>query len=309
MIQISGALLENPPNIDSSYSNPRENHETVIELGNSRSLGFEFLYRMRLPRFQLGFAAYLAETHALSDVTFYYADGLTGLEDLGTSAFVQEVKTGIATRSLGTELGFQFAISEGLKLKGASAVGVAYFAKNPNLYLTSDDFREPLFYGSSYLKGYRVPNGPQEAYSIGLEYSDPDYWWLGISFNSFRQSYLQVAPVTRTKNFYLDSQGFVQANYSESVARELLEQERLPDFNTVNLVGGKSWRMKKTYLGVFFSVGNVLNALYKTGGYEQSRNANYETLLEDRSRELPLFSPKYWYGNGTTFFTSVYLRN
>jgi hypothetical protein len=263
---------------------------------------------MRMPRIQMSLGAYLSEITRASSVTFYYADGLTGLEDSGTSAFVQEVKTGIGSRSLGSELGIQFTITDGLKLKGAAAVGAAHFTANPELYLTSDDLDEPLFYGRASLRGYRIPNGPQEAFSIGLEYSDPDYWWMGISFNSFKKSFIQVAPVTRTKNFNTDSGGFILNGYDESVARELLQQEQLPDFNIVNLVGGKSWKIKKSYLGFFISVGNILNTIHKTGGYEQSRNANYETLLEDRSRELPLFAPKYWFGYGTTFFSSIYLR-
>jgi hypothetical protein len=256
----------------------------------------------------MSLGAYLSEIKGASHVNFYYADGLTGLDDTGTSAFVQEVKTGIGTLSLGSELGIQFTITDGLKLKGAAAVGAAYFSENPEMYLTSDDLEKPVFYGPASLKGYRIPNGPQEAFSIGLEYSDPDYWWIGMSFNSFKKSFLQVAPVTRTKNFYTESDGFRIFDYDESVARELLQQERLPDFNIVNLVGGKSWKIKKTYLGFFISIGNLLNTIHKTGGYEQSRNANYETLLEDRSREFPLFGPKYWYGYGTTFFTSVYVR-
>jgi len=308
MVQVTGAILKHPPVIKDAYSNLRENHEPVIGLKAISSFGTELIYRMRMPRIQMSLGFYLSEITRASSVTFYYADGLTGLEDSGTSAFVQEVKTGMGSRSLGSELGMQFTITDGLKLKGAAAVGAAHYTANPELYLTSDDLDQPLFYGRASLSGYRLPNGPQEAYSIGLEYSDPDYWWLGLSFNSFKKSFIQVAPVTRTKNFYTDSGGFTINSYDESVARELLQQEQLPDFNIVNLVGGKSWKIKKSYLGFFISVGNILNTVHKTGGYEQSRNANYETLLEDRSRELPLFAPKYWYGYGTTFFTSIYVR-
>ena len=308
MVQISGALMTQPPVIKDAYSNLRENHDPVIGLGESSLYGADFVYRMRMPRIQMSLGTYLSAIKGESRVNFYYADGLIGLDDSGTSAFVQEVRTGTGSLSMGAELGLQCTITGGLKLKGAAAMGIAYFTENPELYLTSDDLDEPVFYGPASLRGYRVPNGPQEALSIGLEYSDPDYWWLGISFNSFRKSFIQVAPVTRTKNFYTDPKGFLIRGYDESVASELLSQERLPDFNVVNLVGGKSWKIKKTYLGFFISVGNVLNAVHKTGGYEQSRNANYEALLEDRSREFPLFAPKYWYGYGTTFFTSVYVR-
>ena len=308
MVEANGAFLEDPPAIRDSYSNPRENHQTVIGLRPSRSLSGELIYRMRLPRFQLNLGAYFWETQGGSHVTFYYADGLTGFNESGTSAFVQEIKTGIGRIGFGTELGFQFSLTDGLKIKGAAAAGAAYFSMNPELYLTSDDLEAPVFYGPSNLRGYRIPNGPQEAFSIGLEYSDPDFWWVGVTLNSFRKSFLQVAPVTRTKNFFTDSQGLRLPVYDERIASEMLQQERLPDFDIVNLVGGKSWKIRSTYIGFFISIGNVLNTVHKTGGFEQSRNANYETLLVDRSRDQPLFGPKYWYGFGTTIFTSIYIR-
>ena len=40
-----------------------------------------------------------------------------------------------------------------------------------------------------------------------------------------------------------------------------------------------------------------------------SRYDDYlQTLLEDKSREKPLFGPKYWFGYGTSYYASVYFR-
>lgn len=308
LTQLLGAYLEDPPPIRNSYSNPRENHDPVIGLTTSKSFGAEFKYQLRMPWMHLQLGTFLTDIRGSSSVSFYYADGLTGLNELGTSAFVQEVKTGLGRRSLGVELGVEFKIIDGLKAKGAATSGIAHYSESPELYLTSDDLEEPVFYGASNLKGYRIPNGPQEAYSLGVEYSDPDYWWIGVTLNIFKSSFLSVAPVTRTRNFYLDADGFAIPQYDESISKDLLRQEQLRDFNIVNLVGGKSWKINKTYLGFFLSVGNLLNATFKTGGYEQARNANYTTLLEDSTRESPLFAPKYWFGFGTTFFASIYVR-
>ena len=76
----------------------------------------------------------------------------------------------------------------------------------------------------------------------------------------------------------------------------------------INIVGGKSWKLNNYYLGFFANVSNILNTTYITGGYEQSRNVNYNNLLEDKKRDLPLFGPKYWSGFGTSFYASIYLR-
>ena len=93
--------MTQPPVIKDAYSNQRENRESVIGLGESSLYGADFVYRMRMPRMQMSLGTYLSGIKGESRVNFYYADGLTGVDDSGTSAFVQEVKTGIGSLSMG----------------------------------------------------------------------------------------------------------------------------------------------------------------------------------------------------------------
>ena len=60
--------------------------------------------------------------------------------------------------------------------------------------------------------------------------------------------------------------------------------------------------------GFFASVNNVLDIKYKTGGFEQARNANYRQLNQDVSSGTPSFAPKYFYGYGRTYFVNLYLN-
>ena len=163
--------------------------------------------------------------------------------------------------------------------------------------------------GKAYLKNYRLASGPQTAYALGLEYRDPKFWWMGLSVNLFQDVFIDVSPLQRTANFYADPiDGLPFVEYDESVARELLKQERFEDYFTVNMVGGKSWKIGDRYLGLFMSINNLLNEIYKTGGFEQGRSANFRTLLEDVSHPKRVFGPKYWYGRGTTYFLNLNLR-
>ncbi len=50
------------------------------------------------------------------------------------------------------------------------------------------------------------------------------------------------------------------SGYDENVAEKLLEQEEFDGYMLVNLVGGKSWRIKQKFLGVFGSLNNMLGA-------------------------------------------------
>ena len=106
----------------------------------------------------------------------------------------------------------------------------------------------------------------------------------------------------------MDIDGLPFSDYDPKKAKPLLQQERFPAYFLLNATGGKSWRLGSKYLGFFVSIQNLLNTTYKTGGFQQGRNANYRSLLEDQSRELPLFGHKYWRGRGTTYFASIYLR-
>ena len=56
------------------------------------------------------------------------------------------------------------------------------------------------------------------------------------------------------------------------------------------------------------AINNVFGELFKTGGYEQPRNANYPELKQDKQLSKPIFGPKYWYGNGASYYINVYVR-
>ena len=63
----------------------------------------------------------------------------------------------------------------------------------------------------------------------------------------------------------------------------------------VNMIGGKSWKIDDYFVGFFASINNILDQKYRTGGFEQGRNANYQQLLQDTNKPKRVFGPKYWY--------------
>ena len=158
------------------------------------------------------------------------------------------------------------------------------------------------------LEYYKIAGGPQKAYSVGFEYRDPDYWFIGITSNFFTNTYVDVSPLTRTQNFYLAQDGLPFNDYDISIARDLLKQEKFDDYMVVNMIGGKSWKIDDYYVGVFASINNILDQKYRTGGFEQGRNANYQQLLQDTNKPKRVFGPKYWYGRGTNYFLNLYFR-
>lgn len=308
LLTFHGAYLEKNPALKDAFSNIRENNDLVLGLEKEKALGFDLGYLFRHPLFRINLGLYYLLTNDETKLSFYYTDGIMGGEEIPTSAFVQEVLNDIDKMHYGIEFGLEVSLLTSFKVRMVGMLGRATYSNNPQLYLTSDSFNSSLDMGQSHLKNYRVSNGPQQALSLGIEYSSSKYWWFGISYNFFDKAFVSVAPINRTNNFFLDSGGQPIDNADGLVARDLLKQEDLGAYSLINVVGGKSWKFKDFYFGIFLSANNITNTLFKTGGYEQSRNANYNTLLEDRSREKPLFGSKYWFGMRSAYFASIYLR-
>ncbi|WP_103867153.1 hypothetical protein [Aquimarina sp. I32.4] len=160
----------------------------------------------------------------------------------------------------------------------------------------------------SSLKGYRIAGGPQKAMQLGFEYRDPNFWWFGATLNHFSNTFINISPFARTANFYQDIDGLPFNDYDENIAKDLLRQEQFEDYFLVNAIGGKSWKVKKYYIGFFASVNNILNQEYRTGGFEQSRNANYRLALAESQRDTPIHGSKYFYGPGISYYFNIYLR-
>ncbi|TMM32438.1 TonB-dependent receptor [Polaribacter aestuariivivens] len=308
LIDANVAYLTNAPTIRNSFSNSRENNSTVDNLQSEKVFSSDFSYIVRSPIITSRLTAYYTNVQDATEISFYFADGVGG----DNTAFVQEVLSNIERRHIGIEFGIEAQVTPTIKLKGAASVGQFTYGNNPDLYLTSDvadnggfdsDFRSKDYV--SQLENYKLASGPQNAYSVGFEYRDPDYWWIGATTNFFSNIYVDVAPLNRSANFYEDSDGLPFADYDPELARELLQQEKFDDYMSVNLIGGKSWKIDEYYISLFATVNNLLGEEYKTGGFEQGRNANYRQLRDDKSLETPVFGNKYWYGRGTTYFLNV----
>ena len=308
LINANVAYLTQAPIIRNSFSNSRENNNIVDNLQSEKVFSTDASYIFRGLIITSRLAGYYTSIKDATEISFYFADGVGG----DNTAFVQEILSGIEKKHFGLELGLEAQVTSTIKLKGAAAVGSFTYANNPDLYLTSDVANDGIFdengrsgnYTSN-LKNYKISAGPHTAYSIGFEYRDPNYWWIGATANFFSNTFVDIAPLTRSSNFYTDADGLTFPNYDVDLARVLLQQEKFDNYKVINLVGGKSWKISGYYVSVFATVNNLLNTEYKSGGFEQGRNANYNELRRDKALEKPVFGNKYWYGRGTTYFLNA----
>jgi len=308
-IVLNGALLNKSPNVQNVFINPRENNQVVPNLQNEKITTSDMNYYIRLPNLVGRITAFYTRFQNMTDVNFFFVDSGVG------SDFVQEVLTDLDKLHKGLEFGIEYELSSSVKLSAVGAIGNYTYASNPSVSINFDtagaqeDFINPegnIGLGEANIQNHRLAQGPQMAFAIGVNYRDPKYWWIGATANYLADNYANISTITRTASFYLDPETASSfPNATEENVNTLLAQKSLDGFYLLNLVGGKSWLKKGKYISVFASVNNVFDAVFRTGGYEQSRNGNFGQLQQDNLSGNPSFAPKYWYGYGRTYFLNV----
>lgn len=308
------AYYNNAPTIRNTFASARMNNTHTKGITNEKVQSIDMSYTLRTTNLKAKISTYSNTIKNATQINFYYADGV-GITDakgdlLNTNggAFVTEALTNVNKRNIGLELGLEYKISQTVKAVFASSLGHSTYTNTPKLTLLSDNTSQSYDFGSSNLKSYKTSNGPQTALLLGLEYRAPTYWWLTVNINYLDHNYTNISALRRTKNFVLNpntGQPFEALTYEQ--LRTILKQEQLPSVMTLNLTGGKSWRLpNRTYLGFFASINNLLNKEYKTGGFEQARNANYEREIANTRSGQNTFANKYWYAYGRNVFINIY---
>lgn len=304
MLNFNGLYMTKAPNSKDVFPYQRQNNLSIENLTNETQSSADLSFIIRSSNLKYRFTAFYNESKNTTDVAFYYADEINS----GNGAFVTETLTGINTRSKGFELGMDMQFSSTIKGTLVAALGEYEYTNNPNITAIMDGNLTPVNSDKvAQLKGYKVSGTPQSALSVGLEYRDPKFWWIGANANYIANNYLDVAPLLRTNDFITKSDPAV-ITYDQNLAQQYLSQEQFDSFYLLNVVGGKSWRIKGKTLGLFANINNVLNTTYKTGGFEQSRNPSFSEMYKDHQGPTRSFGNKYFYGYGRTFMVNLYLN-
>jgi hypothetical protein len=281
------AYLTRAPLPRESFLSPRTRNALVPNLKNEEILSFDVNYNVRYAKLKARISAYYNEIKNITVLnSFYHDDYLT---------LVNYVMTGVNQKRQGFELGAEYNITNTISATGVVAIGDYRYSSRPNATITRDNSAEVLAENRTvYLNNYRIGGMPQNAYSLGLKYSSPKYWFIGTNFNYFANIFLEPNPDRRTAD--------AVANLIETDPqwRQTLEQTKFDNQYTLDVYAGKSWKIKKYFLNWNVSVNNVLNnRKFVTGGFEQMR---YDVMNIDK------FPPKLGYHFGLTYYTMLSLR-
>jgi len=300
-IDVNGAFIQDAPTLRNSFINARQNGLIVEDLKEVVSTHADLSYVFRNPFIQARLSGFYTGFQDETSVGFYFS------EEDETSAFLQEVITGIERQHIGMEFGIEAQVTPTIKLKAAGTVSQNTYQNNPNIAFYSQDFgTEALRFGdgTTKFKNYRVEGGPQTAMQLGFEYRDPNFWNIGITANYFDNAFVSPAGIRRSDLFFANTN-----NPDPEIARQLLTQQNFGEYMLFNALGGKSWKIDDYYIGFFAVINNIFGEDFITGGFEQGRRGNYNGLLEEaNSAGGPLFGNRLFFGTGTTYYLNVYFR-
>ncbi|MDO5615827.1 MAG: peptidase, partial [Cruoricaptor ignavus] len=199
----NGAYFSQAPFLEDLFINARLNNVTAPNIKNTVVNANDISYVVSSPFVKVRATAYLVNTYNDTNVQRFFADGirLTNTVEEGTtseveSAFVTQVMSNVERKNIGAELGLEVKVTPTLSLNGLASYGKYSYENKPNVYFLSDAIgtfsngQTYINYGQSYIKGFRQGGTPQEAYSVGLRYNSPKYWWVGANWNYLGNNFL-----------------------------------------------------------------------------------------------------------------------
>ncbi|MFZ9388065.1 MAG: TonB-dependent receptor [Chitinophagaceae bacterium] len=289
------------PYFENVYVSPRTRNAQQANVTSETIETAEAGYVMNAPKFKIRLSGYYTRFKDGMDVMSFYHDTYQN--------FVNYAINGIDKLHFGGEFGIEAKLSPTITVNAAAALGRYYYDSKQNAVITVDNSASVLGQQIIYAENFRVHSTPMEAYSLGVSYRSPKFWFLSLTGNYFDQSYLSMNPLRRT----WDALKFSLPG--TAAYDEIFNQTKFDRQYTVDFFGGYSWKMPKdfeinkrpTFLVFNVGVNNLLNNKdIVTGGFEQLRYDAQQSTSDPV--QVGKFPPRFYYAYGLNFFASMTLR-
>ncbi|MFZ1529110.1 MAG: TonB-dependent receptor [Ferruginibacter sp.] len=292
---VNGAYLTRAPFFENAFIAPRTRNTVQDNLQSEKIQSAEAGYAMNAPRLKIRLTGFYTKFEDQSDVITFYDDFYRTFGNFAIS--------NIGKEQYGLEFGVDAKVYKGLSVNAGASVGSYKYNTRQNATTTIDNSSVVISNEAVYSKGYNVGT-PQEAYTIGLDYRSPRFWFVNVNFNYFRNMWLQFSPARRT------DQAVSGVAQDSELWHDILDQEKLDPQYTLDAFAGYSWMMnnkfksmkKRTYLVFNVGVNNILNNTdIVTGGFEQLR-------FDYAGKNVDKFPSKKFFAYGLNYFASIGLR-
>lgn len=275
---------------------PRTRNQSTKDNTMQQTQSIEMGYLMRAPKLNIRAIGYATDNKNKTTIQRFYND------DPEYQSFVNFVLSGSNSRNIGTEIAVEYAVNSMLSLSAVASIGQSFYTNNPEVQVYNDNDTNTNPSGRKvYINNYFLGIGPQSAYTFGINYNSKKYWYLKLNANYFERNFVAINPSRRS----IEAAELVDRNSAQF--SKIFAQEILPSFYTIDLSGGKSFRLSKiskrlkygsmAYLN--FGITNLLN-------FTNIKSFGFEQLRYDFTNNNPdKFPSKYIYGYGRTFFANL----
>lgn len=293
-IYLNAAYSTEAPTFDNAFVSPRVRNLAVNNLTTEKVATVEGGYLLHTPFVNARVSGFVSNFDDMTQTKRFYHD------DYRT--FVNYVMSDISIRNMGVELAAQVKISPTLSASAVAVYNQIFYTSRPNVTVFRDN--DTLMEADrtiAYMENYFVATGPQSAYTLGLNYRSPQFWFASINFNYMDRNYMDVNPARLTQ----EATDLMDRNSAEFL--NIVKQEKLPAFYTIDVSVGKSIMLNNYFknigrnhlIYVSLGVNNVTNNKEViTGAFNQLR---YDVVTRNPDR----FPPKYFYGLGTNYFLNI----
>ena len=292
----NGSYASRAPFFENAFIAPRTRDFVQDNLKSEEILSTEAGYVMNAPKLKIRATGYFSQFKNGLDVLTFYHDEYRN--------FVNYAISNIGKIHMGLEFGVEAKVYKGLSVNAAAAIGQYTYNTRQLATVTIDNSSAVADKDVTvYSKDFYVPT-PQQAYTIGLNYSSPRFWFLNVNFNYFDKMYLSYNPVRRTAS--------AVSGVPEGSGQwhQILDQTQLESQYTLDAFAGYSWLMnrrfhslkKRTFLVFNVGVNNILNNTnIVSGGFEQLR-------FDFAEKNVNKFPDRRFYAYGLNYFASVGIR-
>lgn len=290
-ISLNGTYMTRAPFFRNAYVSPRTRDEVVADLKSETIRSGELSYILRSPGLKGRLTGYYTEfLDQTVSRSFYHDD---------QNSFVNLSMTGVDKEHMGVEAALEATIFTDFKAHAVASVGQFIYTSRPSATITQDNNAEVLQEDVTiYAKNFYVAGTPQSAYNFGLSWKTKNYLSFYLNFNYFDDLWIDFNPIRRT------AQAIELVEPESPEFSSIIAQEKVDGAFTMDFTVFKSfivnWFDERTYIGISFSVNNVLNNQdFISGGYEQLR-------FDFEEKDVEAFPSRYYYFNGLNYFFNVF---
>ncbi len=280
------------PYIQDAYISPRTRDFMVDGLKEETIMSGEASYHIRSPRLKARLTGYYTKFMDQTKVYSFYHDEL--------ATYVNQVLTGIDAQNAGMEFGAEGKISNSFTATSAVALGHHIYTSRATgvTYADNDNSTKQRSFEVAQ-KNFYQPVGPQNAYSLGVKYANPHYWFVTLTANYYQKNFTEFNPARRTTAAVSNVTGTDHVEPGSELWHQILDQEQLPDAFVLDVFFRKTLKVKDYFFYLNAGVNNILNNTdFVNTGFEQ-RRFDYE------NRDVEKFQSKYFYSSGINYFVSI----